>query len=122
LDSEIFSIEKRRNSMFRDLSVRVLTSLHTGKIVGYSLNVGCMTFYVENEAELKKELVAIANDPQGHEEAFYLRKEDYDRRQRQNASKAEDKAGQPTGIPVPPAEPQYRRYNEVSLSAPERAY
>jgi hypothetical protein len=55
------------------VKVRALKNLKDGIPAGYSISVGCMDFWVGSEEEARREVIAIANDPVGHERAYYDR-------------------------------------------------
>ena len=59
--------------MIREIKIVPLQNIENGEDAGYMLSVGCKHFHVSSEAEARKHMIAIANDPQGHEQAFYDR-------------------------------------------------
>jgi hypothetical protein len=71
--------------MFRNTVVAQLTDLETGDFAGYALQVGCMTLYVPTEEGVRRALVAIANDPEGHEKEFYARQRKHEERKKKAA-------------------------------------
>jgi len=87
--------------MFRNVTVVELTDLETGEHGGYALSVGCMNFHLHTEEEVKKALVAIANDPHEHERAFYLRREARIREMRERGEEMQYKTP-PEPMPINP--------------------
>jgi hypothetical protein len=59
--------------MFREMNTKRLTDYRTGKTVGFYVHIGCQDFYVDNEADTRKLVVAYANDPEGVERDAYAR-------------------------------------------------